>query len=92
MVLTRVTSQRAWLLTRQGKSHFTMPSNGSEAAGVGAEIAAIIAAEAFEDLDAPVTRVAAPDVPLFPYSSPLEEYCYPGRDKLEAEARRLLAY
>ncbi len=39
MVLTRVTSQRAWLLTRQGKSHFTMPSNGSEATGVGAAYA-----------------------------------------------------
>lgn len=60
--------------------------------GVGAEIAAIISTEAFEDLDAPVTRMAAPDVPLFPYSPLLEEYCYPGRDKLEVEVRRLLAY
>ena len=34
--------------------------------GVGAEVAAILADQAFEHLDGPVQRVAAPDVPAFP--------------------------
>lgn len=41
--------------------------------GLGGEIAATIAEEAFAYLDAPVTRVASPDVPAMPYSPPLEK-------------------
>src|SRR5919108_232816 len=40
--------------------------------GFGAEIAATIAEEAFEDLDAPVKRIAAPDTPV-PFSPSLEK-------------------
>ncbi len=40
--------------------------------GVGAEVAALITEEAFEDLDAPVRRLTAPDVPI-PFSPPLEQ-------------------
>ena len=40
--------------------------------GVGAEVAALIAEESFEDLDAPVRRLTAPDVPI-PFSPPLEQ-------------------
>ena len=40
--------------------------------GVGAEVAALIGEEAFEDLDAPVRRLTAPDVPI-PFSPPLEQ-------------------
>ena len=39
--------------------------------GIGAEIAALVQEEAFDDLDAPVQRVASLEVPL-PYSKPLE--------------------
>jgi pyruvate/2-oxoglutarate/acetoin dehydrogenase E1 component len=39
--------------------------------GFGAELAAIIAGDAFQYLDAPVRRVAAKDSPV-PYSPPLE--------------------
>jgi pyruvate dehydrogenase E1 component beta subunit len=39
--------------------------------GVGAEIAATLQEEAFDDLDAPIKRVASLEVPL-PYSKPLE--------------------
>jgi pyruvate dehydrogenase E1 component beta subunit len=39
--------------------------------GIGAEIAALVQEEAFDDLDAPVKRVASLEVPL-PYSKPLE--------------------
>jgi 2-oxoisovalerate dehydrogenase E1 component len=53
-------------------------------AGFGAEIAAIIADEAFGSLDAPVKRVAAKDAPV-PYSPPLENAMLPQEhDVLEA--------
>ncbi len=41
--------------------------------GVGAEVAAIVAEEAFYDLDAPVRRLAMPDVPAMPFAGPLEQ-------------------
>jgi pyruvate dehydrogenase E1 component beta subunit len=44
--------------------------------GVGANLAALISEQAFDDLDAPVTRVSGADVPM-PYSKPLEEIAYP---------------
>jgi pyruvate/2-oxoglutarate/acetoin dehydrogenase E1 component len=40
--------------------------------GVGAEVAALVAEEAFYDLDAPVRRLAMPDVPAMPFAAPLE--------------------
>ncbi|HEY0385251.1 MAG TPA: alpha-ketoacid dehydrogenase subunit beta [Pyrinomonadaceae bacterium] len=63
----------------------------SRTGGIGGEIAAIIAEEAFEWLDAPVVRVASIDTPV-PYSPPLEEYYLPQtKDVLDA-ARKLAAY
>ena len=60
--------------------------------GVGAEVAAIIAREAFEYLDGPIYRVAAPDVPSFPYSPGLEELCLPTPQKIVEAVRELSAY
>jgi 2-oxoisovalerate dehydrogenase E1 component beta subunit len=60
--------------------------------GVGAEVAAIIAQDAFESLDGPIMRLAAPDVPAFPYAAPLEEFCLPNAEKIGAAIRRLAAY
>lgn len=63
----------------------------SRTGGIGGEISAIIAEEAFEWLDAPVVRVASIDTPV-PYSPPLEEYYLPQtKDVLDA-ARKLAAY
>ena len=63
----------------------------SRTGGIGGEIAATIAEEAFEWLDAPVVRLGAIDTPV-PYSPPLEEYHLPQvKDVLEA-ARKLAAY
>jgi 2-oxoisovalerate dehydrogenase E1 component beta subunit len=51
--------------------------------GAGAEIAATIAEEAFDDLDAPVVRIGAPDVPAMPFASPLEHaFLEPEPDRL----------
>jgi pyruvate dehydrogenase E1 component beta subunit len=44
--------------------------------GVGANIAALIQEQAFDDLDAPVGRVTGADVPM-PYSKPLEQIAFP---------------
>src|SRR3954463_5235973 len=41
--------------------------------GYGAEIAAIVAEEAFDYLDGPVSRIAGPDVPGVPYNHALED-------------------
>src|SRR5437667_1204545 len=44
--------------------------------GVGANLAALVCEQAFDDLDAPVQRVTGADVPM-PYSKPLEDIAYP---------------
>lgn len=59
--------------------------------GMASELAALIAEEAFEDLDGPIVRVTAPDTPV-PYSPPLEEYFLPNAQKVIAAARKLAAY
>ncbi len=60
--------------------------------GLGAEIAALIAGEAFEYLDAPVMRLAAPDVPAVPFSAPMQDWFMPNPDKIQAAVRKLAAY
>jgi 2-oxoisovalerate dehydrogenase E1 component beta subunit len=59
--------------------------------GVGAEVSALIAEEAFEDLDGPVVRVTAPDSPI-PFSPPLERAVLPQVDDVKEACRELLAY
>jgi pyruvate/2-oxoglutarate/acetoin dehydrogenase E1 component len=44
--------------------------------GVGANIAALVQEQAFDDLDAPVARVTGADLPM-PYSKPLEQIAFP---------------
>jgi 2-oxoisovalerate dehydrogenase E1 component beta subunit len=60
--------------------------------GFGAEIAAIIAEHAFDSLDAPIRRLAAPDVPAMPFAEAQEEFCLPSREKIVAAMRELAAY
>jgi pyruvate/2-oxoglutarate/acetoin dehydrogenase E1 component len=59
--------------------------------GVGAEVAALISEEAFQDLDAPVRRLTAPDVPI-PFSPPLEQAVLPQLDDVKEACSELLAY
>jgi len=57
----------------------------------GAQVAALIAERAFEDLDGPVVRVATPDVPI-PFSPPLEAAVLPSVDRVKEAVRELLEY
>jgi len=59
--------------------------------GIGAEVCSLIAEEAFEDLDGPVVRVTAPDVPI-PFSPTLEQAVLPQVDQVSEACRELLAY
>jgi pyruvate dehydrogenase E1 component beta subunit len=53
--------------------------------GVGANLAALIQEQAFDDLDAPVGRVTGADVPM-PYSKPLEQIAFPHEAQVVAAA------
>lgn len=59
--------------------------------GIGGEIAAIIAEEAFEWLDAPVIRVASIDAPV-PFAPQMEDYYLPQLNEIIEAARRLARY
>jgi 2-oxoisovalerate dehydrogenase E1 component beta subunit len=60
--------------------------------GYGGEIAAILADEAFSDLDAPVRRLAGPDVPAVPYSHPLQDWFMLNPEKIASAIRELARY
>ncbi|GAP08800.1 MAG TPA: alpha-ketoacid dehydrogenase subunit beta [Anaerolinea thermolimosa] len=60
--------------------------------GYGAEIAAIIASEAFTDLDAPVRRLCGPDVPAVPFSPSMQEWFMLNPERILREIRSLAAY
>ncbi len=60
--------------------------------GFGAEVAALIGDKAFDALDAPVMRLASPDIPAFPYHPALESACMPDAAKIADAIRRLRAY
>ena len=55
-------------------------------AGIGAEIAALVMEQGFDDLDAPVARVAGADVPL-PYAANLEQLALPQAETIVAAAK-----
>src|SRR5437868_11570599 len=60
--------------------------------GVGSEISAIIAEEAFDCLDAPIVRVTSPDVPAIPFSAPLEKFYMPSVEKIVTALERTAQY
>jgi pyruvate/2-oxoglutarate/acetoin dehydrogenase E1 component len=72
-------------------SKVVLVQEASRSCGVMAEVAALIAEHAFEDLDGPVVRVAAPDTPV-PFSPPLERAVLPQVDDIREACRELLAY
>ena len=59
--------------------------------GFGAEIAAVVADQAFLDLDAPIARVTMPDIPS-PHHPKLMEWALPSVDGIRAEIERLVGF
>ncbi|OGO68952.1 MAG: 2-oxoisovalerate dehydrogenase [Chloroflexi bacterium RIFCSPLOWO2_02_FULL_71_16] len=60
--------------------------------GAGAEIAALIAEEAFEDLDAPVMRYGGPESPATAFNKAQEDWFLPDPERIAAKMRALAAY
>lgn len=58
-------------------------------AGLGAQIAEGVYAQAFDDLDAPIVRVTGEDVPM-PYTRPLEDAAIPDRARVLAAVRQVV--
>jgi pyruvate/2-oxoglutarate/acetoin dehydrogenase E1 component len=59
--------------------------------GVGAELVATIAENAFNYLDAPLVRIAPPDTPI-PYSPPLEDAYLPQTQGIAEAIKKLAEY
>ena len=59
---------------------------------VSSEVAAIVAEECFEYLDAPVMRIGGPEIPAMPFAHSLENFYLVTPDKLEAALQALAAY
>jgi 2-oxoisovalerate dehydrogenase E1 component len=59
--------------------------------GIGAEIAATVAREALDQLDAPIERIGAAATPA-PYSPVLERAWLPDREDIASALRRLAAF
>lgn len=70
--------------------HAVAVNEGWRFCGYAAELSATIMESCFDDLDAPVERVATHDIPI-PYSEPLESTVLPDAGKIAAAARRALA-
>ncbi len=64
-------------------------SEDCKTAGVGAEIAAVVAEEAVDYLDAPIKRVAGQDVPI-PFSPPLEQFVIPNEKKIVEAVKEVI--
>lgn len=64
---------------------------GNKTNGFGSEIAAIVAEEAIEYLDAPIIRVAAPMVTV-PYGPTLEKFYIPDENNIKEAVEQVMAY
>jgi len=70
-------------------NHVLIVHEACERGGVGAEIAALIQEQAFDWLDAPIKRLANPNVPI-PFAPSLEALAIPDEERIAAGVRELL--
>ncbi len=83
--------EQAILESARKTSKVLVLDEANRTCAAGAEVAALIAEHAFEDLDAPVRRLATPDVPI-PFSPPLERAVLPNVDSIRKACLELLEY
>jgi 2-oxoisovalerate dehydrogenase E1 component beta subunit len=83
--------REAVLATAKKTSKVILLHEDTITGGLGGELAGLIGEHAFEYLDGPLVRIAAPDTPV-PYSPPLEEAFLPNVDKVVEKARWLYKY
>jgi pyruvate/2-oxoglutarate/acetoin dehydrogenase E1 component len=83
--------EQAILASVRKTSKVLVIDEANRTCAAGAQVAALIAEEAFEDLDGPVRRLATPDVPI-PFSPPLEQQVLPGVTSIQKAIHDLLAY
>ena len=83
--------EEAILKSVRKTSKVVIVDEANQTCAAGAQVAALIAERAFEDLDGPVVRVATPDVPI-PFSPPLEQAVLPQVDDVREACRELLEY
>ncbi len=83
--------RRAILATAKKTSKVILLHEDTLTGGLGGELSAIISEHAFEHLDGPPVRIAAPDTPV-PFSETLEQAFLPSTDEVAEAARRLARY
>jgi len=64
-------------------------SDDVKSGGIGSEIAAAVVEEGFDYLDAPIVRVASPNMPI-PFSPTLEQAYMPNAEKIVQAAKKLI--
>jgi 2-oxoisovalerate dehydrogenase E1 component beta subunit len=83
--------EEAILASVRKTSKVLIIDEANETCAAGAQVAALIAERAWEDLDGPVVRLATPDVPI-PFSPPLEQAVLPQVEDVREACRELIAY
>lgn len=87
---TIVPLDRDAILASVGRTgRLVVVDEGHLSGGVGAEISALVAEDAFDSLKGPIVRVATADVPI-PFSAPLEAHVEPNVDRIVAAGRSLM--
>ena len=81
--------QQTLLTSVRRTGRFCVVHEDNGICGYGAELAAIVAEQALFDLDAPVVRVTAPEVPGLPYSPNLEDAVLPSAERIASALRTL---
>ena len=74
----------------KGTGRLVVVDSGPRTCSVASEVAATVAENAFEWLQAPIVRLTAPDVPV-PFSPALERLMYPTAESIATAARKLCA-
>jgi pyruvate dehydrogenase E1 component beta subunit len=81
---------RATLAASVARTHrVVIAEEGPRRGSVGAWLACVVMEQSFDELDAPIARVAAPDVPI-PFSPPMEAFVTARADQIVAAARALM--